>query len=75
VVVWGRIPLLILSFYGYTSSEDTRVLVFLASSLFHSLTADACPWVSKSVTMRCSLPGTLAAVQILFHELVTILKL
>jgi len=49
-------PSLILSFDGHVTSEDTRVLVALANSLFHSLTADVCPWSSKFVTMRCSLP-------------------
>jgi len=58
--------LLILTFCGHASAEDTRVIAFCANSLFHSLTAGACPWLSKSVTMRCSLPGTLAAMQILF---------
>jgi len=65
-------PQFVLSFYGYVSSEDTRVLVFLPAP---SLTVDARPWLSKSVTMRCSLSGALAAVPMLFHELVTILKL
>ena len=52
-------------------SEDTRVLVFLPTACF---TVDVCPWLSKSVNIRCSLSGTLVAIQILFRELVTILK-
>jgi len=55
VVIWGGRPLLILSFYGHVSSEDTRVLVILASSLFRSLTADAHPSLSNIVTIRCCL--------------------
>jgi len=59
----GRKPPTVLSFYGHASSEDTRVLVILANSLFHSLTAEVCPSSSKYVTMRCSLSRTLTAVQ------------
>jgi len=33
------------------------------------------PQSNKSVTIMCSLSGTLATTQILFHESVTILKL
>ena len=75
VVVWEGRPLPILSFHDHALSEDTRILVFLANSLFHSLTADVCLWLSKSVTTRCSLSGTLAAIEILFQELVAILEL
>jgi len=55
LVIWGRRPLLVLLFYGHASSEHTRGLVILATSLFHGLTVDVCPWSSRFVTMRCSL--------------------
>jgi len=51
------------------------VFVLLIRDDLMPSTCQQYPGLNKSVTIRCSLSGTLAATQVLFQELVTVLKL
>ena len=68
VVVWGRIPLLLLSFYGHASSEDTRVFVSLANPSFLNAQGGCMSLISKSVTLKCPLSGALTIIQTLLKH-------